>query len=59
MEAIDSHVELVNLEITSNPDALLHNAPSSNPNPITQPTGDAQAKHATDTTPSQLDPPTV
>ena len=52
VEAIDSHVELVDLEITSNLDALLHNAPSSNPDPITQPTGDAQAKHVADTTPS-------
>ena len=57
VEAINSHVELVDLEITSNPDALPRNAPSSNPNPATQPVRDVQVEHTTDTAPGQLDDP--
>ena len=33
VEAIDSHMKLVDLKITSNPDALLRNTPSLTPNP--------------------------
>ena len=44
VKAIDSHVELVDLEITSNPDSLPRNTLSSNPDPATQPTEDVQAE---------------
>lgn len=44
VEAIDSHVELVDLEITSNPNALLCNSPASTLNPTAQPAQDAPAK---------------
>ena len=57
VEAINSHVELVDLEITSNPDALPRNAPSFNPDPATLPIRDVQVEHTTDTTSSQLNDP--
>ena len=49
MEAIDSHVELVDLEITSNPDAQPRNARSSTLDPSSQPTEDAQPEQGDDT----------
>ena len=54
VEAIDSHMKLVDLKITSNPDALLRNTPSLTPNPAPQPTKDAQAEQGVDT----FSPPT-
>ena len=50
VEVIDSHVELVDLEITSNPDALPRSSPASTSNPTMQITQDTAAKHAVDTT---------
>lgn len=55
VEAINSHVELVDLEITSNLDALPRYAPSSNPDLATQPVRDVQVEHTTDTALGQLD----
>ena len=57
--AIDSHVELFDLEITSNPNALPHNAPSSTPDPALQPNEDAQAEQGADTAPCQPDDPAI
>ena len=51
VNAIDSHMELVDLEITSNLDAMPRNAPSSTPNPATQPTRDVQIEPAADIAP--------
>ena len=59
VEAIDSHMELVDLEITSNPNALLRKAPSSTPNPASQPTEDAQAEQGDDTAPRLPKDPAV
>lgn len=56
---IDSNMELVDLEITSNPDALPYNAPSSNPDTTTQPSGDVQGEHAANIAPNQLNDLTV
>ena len=49
VEVIDSHMELVDLEITSNLDALPRSAPSSTPDPAAHPFEDAQAERAADT----------
>lgn len=51
VNAVDSHVDLVDLEITNNLDALPHSTPSSNPDPATQPTEDVQTEPATNTVP--------
>ena len=59
VKAIDSHVELVDLEITINPDSLPRSTLSSNPDPATQPTEDVQAEQAPDTVPRQLDDPII
>ena len=59
VNAVDSHVELVDLEITNNLDALPHSTPSSNPDPATQPTEDVQTEPATNTVPHQLDDPAI
>lgn len=59
VNAIDSHVELVDLKITSNLDAVPRSAPSSTLDPATQPIGDAQTQPAADIVPLQPDDPTV
>ena len=51
-EVMDSHMELVNLEITSNPDAYPRNALSFTPDPVSQLAEDAQPKQGDDTAPS-------
>ena len=56
---MDSHVELVNLEITSNPDAYPRNALSSTPDPVSQLAEDAQPKQGDDTAPSLPRDPTL
>jgi len=53
VEAKDSHVELVDLEITSNLDVLPQNAPFSTPGPASQPTEDAPAEQGAHTAPNQ------
>ena len=58
-EVMDSHVELVNLEITSNPDAYPRNALSSTPDPVSQLAEDAQPKQGDDTAPSLPRDPTL
>nr|POF21742.1 hypothetical protein CFP56_77697 [Quercus suber] len=59
VNAIDSHMELVDLEIISNLDALPRSTPSSNPDPTTQPIRDVQVEPTTDTIPCQFDDPAV
>ena len=59
VKAIDSYVQLVDLEINSDSDALPRYAPSSTPSPTCQPTEDSQAEHGTNTAPRELDDPTI
>jgi len=54
VNAIDSHMELVDLEITSNLGALSGSTPSSHPDPTALPTGDVPTKPTVDTASCQL-----
>ena len=54
VEEIDSHVEFVNHEITSNPNVVLNLVPSQFPNSTTLPTVDTALTQPTmDATPTQ------
>jgi len=53
VQEIDSHVELVDLEITNNQDTMPHTTPSPHPDPAAQLAMDVSAQPAMDTVPSQ------
>ena len=58
MEEIDSHVELVDLEITSNPNVVPNLVPSQFPDSATLPTIDtALTQPSVDATPAQPNDP--